>query len=681
MKPFIFACLIFIAVSVPAFAESLAANGTEDKTKKETKVDNLEEVVVTGTRIEEPKKNVPASVQVITGEDIKNSTATNAADLISEAGDGNVSIRNFKGGGSSGGIVQLRGFTTNVSGRVINNDVLVLVDGHLASTTDLSQFPSEIIERIEIVKGPASVLYGSSAMGGVINIITKKKGEPGSHGSIFGEGGSWDYWKSGGSLNGSEGSFDYYLTASRSALGAYKAKGYGKIDNTGEDEANISTRFGYKFSDNQYVSFGYRHGKESNIGLPGPRYAPDPDDYANITKDDFDIAYNTETFRANYYFSENKDIAHTSLKAGPGTDVEYFQERKIQGIGSQKTFSFSDYRLIVGGQWDEIDFEGWKSVGTPYEPSNSFYNYAAFSELRREFLDKRLLLNVGLRYDYFENEILPTKNMSITPRRVTFEHPTGRAGLVYKLTDALEVKGNVGEAYRAPSPVEIASDQTDPNTGARRVGNPDLDPEKSITYDVGMDYLKGFFKCEFTAFHTDFTNKITSYFNSSIGPAGATTYKNVNGALIQGVETNLAYNIGIASGLDTSIEPFVNVTYLTSLADKDPADLATTGGTLLNTPKIAASYGLKLMQEKWDAGLIAKYLSDEKVTDPAPPSNGKVVVNKSGFTVFDLKGSYRPIKNLELSASVENLFDRAYAYTLYFPMPSRTYGAAVKWLF
>jgi vitamin B12 transporter len=69
------------------------------------------------------------------------------------------------------------------------------------------------------------------------------------------------------------------------------------------------------------------------------------------------------------------------------------------------------------------------------------------------------------------------------------------------------------------------------------------------------------------------------------------------------------------------------------------------------------------------------------IQDWAPPSNGKNVVNKGGFTVVNLKGFYKPVKNLELTASVENLFDKEYAYASGFPMPGRTFIGGVKWLF
>lgn len=274
------------------------------------KTASLEEIVVTATMIEEPKKDVPASVQIITQEDIKNSTAKNAGDLISEASIGHV----HKYPGALTSSIALRGLRTNLFSD-LKSRVLVLINGHRAGTVNLAKIPVEDIERIEIVKGHASVLYGSSAMGGMINIITKQ-GKEGIHGSMGGEIGSWDYWKSIAELNGKKGPFDFYLTVSRSASGDYETKDYGKIENTGYDDETVSARFGYRLFDGHHVSIGYQHWKGWEIGSPGARYDPDPDDYSDKGRDSFDVGYKTESFNAKYYLIKDRDEWHEGPTAG-----------------------------------------------------------------------------------------------------------------------------------------------------------------------------------------------------------------------------------------------------------------------------------------------------------------------------------------------------------------------------
>jgi len=636
------------------------------------KTTSLEEIVVTATKVEEPKKDVPASVQIITQEDIKNSTAKDAGDLISEASIGHV----HKYPGALTGRIELRGLTTDLFSD-LKSRVLVLINGHRAGTVNLAKIPVEDIERIEIVKGPASVLYGSSAMGGVINIITKE-GKEGFHGSIGGEIGSWDYWKTQADLSGKEGPFDFYLTVSRSSSGDYEAKDYGKIQNTGYDDETVSARFGYRLFDSHHISIGFQHWKGWEIGSPGARYSPDPDNYSDKGRDGFDIGYKTETFNAKYYLIKDRDEWHGGMTSGIGNSNISLTKTDTQGTSIQKTFPIGDHRVIAGGQWDRIEVDSSRNTGAPYRPNSEYDSYGVFTEGRLSLLNKKLLLSAGLRYDYFENRILSTPGItSLNPREEDLDHVTARGGIVYKLTESLSLKGNIGTAFRAPAPDELATDYVS-QWGTHYMGNPYLKPEESTSYDAGVEYSKDLFKGGVTFFHTDFKDKILSYYDSTLS---AQTFKNVDGVTLQGIEANLSYDIGLASGLDLSIEPFTNITYHTRYSSKDNLEISKYGKTLLYTPKWTGAFGIKAGKERWDVRLIANYTGDERVQDWAAPSRGKNVVDKGDFTVVDLKGSYRPIKNLEITASVENLFDRAYEYVRSYPMPGRTFVAGLKWVF
>lgn len=636
------------------------------------KTTSLEEIVVTATKIEEPKKNVPASVQIITQEDIKNSTARDAGDLISEASIGHV----HKYPGALTGRIELRGLTTDLFSD-LKSRVLVLINGHRAGTVNLAKIPVEDIERIEIVKGPASVLYGSSAMGGVINIITKE-GKEGFHGSIGEEIGSWEYWKTQAELSGKKGVFDFYLTASRSSSGDFEAKDYGKIQNTGYNDETVSARFGYRFFGKHHISIGFQHWRGWEIGSPGARYSPDPDNYSDKGRDGFDIGYKTADFDAKYYLIKDRDEWHGGMTSGIGNSNITLTKTDTQGASIQKTFAIGDHRVIVGGQWDRIEVDSSRNTGAPYNPNSKYDSYGAFTEGRLSLFNKKLLLSAGLRYDYFENEILATPGItSLKPKKENLDHVTARGGLVYKLTDSLSLKGNIGTAFRAPAPDELATDYVS-SWGTRYTGNPNLKPEKSTSYDAGIEYSKDLFKGGLAFFHTDFKDKILSYYDSTLK---AQTFKNVDGATLQGIEANISYDVGLAVELNLSVEPFANITYHTRYSSKDELETGKYGKTLLYTPKWTGVFGIKAGKERWDVRLIVNYTGDEKVQDWAPPSNGKNVVKKGDFTVVNLRGSYKPVKNLEITASVENLFDRAYEYVLSYPMPGRTFVAGLKWIF
>lgn len=658
---------VFVSLTIILCATSLFA---------EERSASLEEIVVTATKVEEPKKDVPASVQIITQEDIKSSTAKNVGDLLSEAGIGHV----HKYPGALTARIGIRGLFTDLF-NPLKDKVLVLLNGNLAGTNNLAKIPVEDIERIEIVKGPASVLYGSSAMGGVINIITKE-GKEGIHGSIGGEAGSWDYWNTKAELNGKKGLFDFYVLSGRSARGDYKAKvkdkngnDYGR--NTGYDDETLSLRLGYKIFDNHHISLGFQHWKGWEIGSPNASYRPDYDDHMDKERNGFDIGYKTESFNAKYYFVHDKDEWH-AVSNGAITNSTT-AEKDTQGISLQKSFHIGDHRIIIGGQWDRIEVESSRKSGAPYNPNSKYDSYGVFTEGRLSVFNKKLLLNAGLRYDYFENRILATAGIpSVKPRKEDLDNVSVRGGLVYKLTDSLSLKGNAGTAFRAPAPDELATDYVS-SWGTRYIGNPDLKPEKSTSYDAGIEYSKELFKSSLTFFHTDFKDKISGYYDSGLG---ARTWRNVEGAAIQGVEINASYDVGLASGLKVSIEPFFNITYHTRYSSKDDLEISRYGKTLLYTPKWTGAFGIRTGKEKWEARLIANYTGDEKVQDwnSSSPTFGKAI-DKGDFTVMNLKGSYKPVKNLEITASVENLFDRAYEYVLGYPMPRRTFVGGLKWIF
>ncbi|PIP40735.1 MAG: TonB-dependent receptor, partial [Desulfobacterales bacterium CG23_combo_of_CG06-09_8_20_14_all_51_8] len=204
-----------------------------------------------------------------------------------------------------------------------------------------------------------------------------------------------------------------------------------------------------------------------------------------------------------------------------------------------------------------------------------------------------------------------------------------------------------------------------------------LDPEKSITYDAGVEYIRGPFKGDFTFFHTDFDKKIVRYYDVALA---STTYKNADSATLQGLELNAAFDIGRALGIGLIIEPFANATYRTEFKEKSNG----VETPLTYIARLTGAVGMRLGQEKWDARLIVNYRGKEDVWDwdyiSPSPTYGQIV-EKEEFTVVNLKGSYRPCKNLELTASIENLFDKKYEYVRGYPMQGITVIGGAKILF
>lgn len=665
-------CLVIVGMCSPVcvFAAEASDSGKEAK-----KVSRMEEVVVTATKIEEPQRDVSASMQVINSEDIKNSRARDAGELIAEAGMGHVT--NY--GGAYTSSVEIRGLTTDSNLDPYMSRVLVLINGNRAGTVNFSNIATEDIERVEIVKGPASVLYGSSAMGGVINVITKQGSKEGFHGSLGGEAGSFDYWKGGVELSGKKDRFDYYMTADRSQRGNYRAPGYGTIENSDYKVETLSTRLGYKLFNDHHASLGFQHRRNFDVGSTNAYYsAPDPDDFNEKKRDGFDIAYKTSTFNGSYYLAKERSEWHMTpgFGTGPGNSYIWKTDTDTQGLNLQNTFPIGDHRIIVGGQWDRIESKSRTNDGNPpSSPDSKYDTYGLFSEGRLSLFEKKLLVTGGVRYDSFRNETLATPGItSLVPKSKTLDHWTARGGVVFSPMDALSFKGNIGTAFRSPSPMELAIDYL--YYGLHYVGNPNLKPETSTTCDIGVYYVKKAFKGDLTFFHTDFKDKIVQYYDTV---QAIQTYKNVAGATIQGFEFNSSFDVGNAFGWKVIIEPFTNITYKTKYLQKNDDTRDT---TLMYIPKWTGAFGVRLGQEKWDARIIANYTGREKVTDynTASTTYGQTVP-KGGFTVLNLKGAYRPVKHLELTLAVENLLDRSYERNLGYPMPGLTVMGGARFIF
>jgi vitamin B12 transporter len=666
------------ALVIPQLAVSTAqaeqggttAQPEQESTAPKSSDATLDRMVVTATRIKEKTLDIPASIQVITQEDIKNSPARDAGELMAEAGIGHV----HKYNGALTSQVEIRGLSTNIFNET-DSRVLLLVNGNRAGTTNMAKIPAGEIERIEIVKGPGSVLYGSQAMGGVINIITKSGTEEGVHGSAGAEGGSWGYWKSGGDLHGKQYGIDYFISGAASASDDYRTP-KGSYDNNSYETEEISARLGYGFLGDQHVSVGFQRWIGRDIGTPGATYAKDPDDYSKKARNAFDFEYRAKSATLKYYINNNKDDSYSTGgmgMPGPGNSDRFTSNNRSQGVSIQNVFPIGVHRIILGGQWDRNAVDTSTSSGAPYYPDSRYDNYAVFAEGRLSLLNEKLLLTAGIRYDYFDNQTLKTKGLTSNPISKSMDHVTSRGGIVYKVMDGLSLKAAIGTAFRAPSPLELASDYT--LYGYRTVGNRDLGPEKSTTYEGGFEYDKEHLKGGFTFFHTSFSHKIASYYDSALS---ATTYKNLSGATIQGVEMNVSYDAGLAAGLGISVEPFANLTYKTRYDGESKS--SGSHGHLLYVPEWTGAFGIRAGQEAWDTRLVVNYTGDEYITDYSA-SYPYPVKNKGGFMIVDMKGAYRPLKNLELTLSVENLLNRYYEYINGYPMRARTFVGGAKWIF
>jgi vitamin B12 transporter len=628
----------------------------------------LAPVVVTATRQAEPLADVSATVQVMTQEQIKLSAARNVGDLLVEAGVGHVTKYN----GALTGSIQVRGLSTDLF-KDASSRVLILVNGSRAGTVNLAKLPVEDIERIEIVKGPGSVLYGTSAMGGVINIITRRgRGE--MQASLAVQGGAYQLRRAEADVAGAKGAFDYFLTASRESQGDYAAPRIGTLVNSAWKAETLSTRMGLEVAPGHRIQAGFQHWKGWDIGSQGATYSPDPDDFNDKKRDSFDLEYQTGGFQARAFQVQDDDVWHSTggMGSGPGNSDISRASTHTFGGNLQQALRMGAHRLVVGGQWERIEVESSRNAGAPYYPDSKYENGAVFAEGRLTADGGRLMGNLGVRHDWFRNQILPTAGIQgLVPREDSLGHTTVRGGIVWKALEGLSLRTSAGSAFRAPAPLELAADYQAWGTHYR--GNPDLRPEQSVSWDLGATLERGALRLDGAVFRTWFRDKIVAATDYA---AKVSTYRNAGKADITGLEMQAGVVLG--RGGSVSWEPYLTASFLGHAYEETQGkdvDLA-------YTPKRTASFGLRITGSDWDLRLQGGTTGPSLATDwnDASPTAYQTI-QKGGFSTFQAKGTWRPTRHLEVSLGIENLMNRYYEHNLGYPMAGRNATAGIRLTF
>ncbi|MFN3535086.1 MAG: TonB-dependent receptor plug domain-containing protein, partial [Desulfatiglandales bacterium] len=406
--------------------------GAEERIKK-----TLPEVVVTESRIEETRKEVTTNVVIIPEEEIQRSPAKDLGDLLAEKG---LPIIKYPGTLAS---TQIRGFRTEVTGNDLLSRVLVLIDGRRASTGNLAKILTKNVERIEIITGPASVQYGSAAMGGVINVITKQgRDKP----STFLEGkmGSWGYEEGTVGFDGKYDRFDFSASFTRDTMDDYDTGGGKKYYNTGyKSRESASINLGYEFISGNRLGILYHYFDGKHIGTPDYITANDMDDYAEKKLYSWDLVYSGKTrdnkilWTGRYFEGKDKNAWVDPVDSNPdGWDDGIPTESQIKQKGGQAQIS-SDLDVILaslGFDWVKYD------VTNSWDPKESTYdNPAYYLLIKSKFFDKRLIASGGIRYDKYEVEVKGGQGGAQSSDKFS-----PRFGLAYLITNNLKIRTNYG---------------------------------------------------------------------------------------------------------------------------------------------------------------------------------------------------------------------------------------------
>jgi vitamin B12 transporter len=607
--------ILTILIPQPALAQGVqVAQGSQPEAGAELKT--TDPVVVTATKVETPQSQLGASVSVVTEEEVR---TYNYAD-VEEA------LRNVPGVeiARSGSL----GKTTSIRIRGAGPEqVVVLVDGVRVSSptqgiTELAELTLDGIDRVEVVRGPQSTLYGADAIGGVVNIITRK-GQGPPQGSVWVEGGSYGTVREQANVQGSLGGFNYNVSGSR-----YDTRGH--LDNDDSDLTSFNGRIGYDFPWKGELSFAARYLNLRNdlpIGSTNPRTVLDPNSQSQSETYLYTLTYKQpvlEWWDVSLRYSQWWNNSGFQNPPPPGS---FFTNTQID-TRRQEGEVLSSFRLV---SWNTLTV-GYENRAEQAENRGSFRaaietnSGLVQDELR--FFD-RFFVTGGVRYE--DNSAFGT---AVTPRVA--------AAFLVKETGT-KLRATWGKGFRAPTLNELFFPG---------FGNPDLQPEHSESYDLGVDQKV-------------WQNRVR---------LGSTFFHNRFANLIQFVTTPgsfLLSPLNVARAITEGVETYVEV---------EPLDwlLVWANHTYLSTEDLSTHRPLRRFADnRWTTGFtvtpierLSLFLQAHVVSKQfESASQGR----NPGYYRIDVGGTLRllgrvgKMERLELTARIDNMTDQRYSETFGFP--------------
>lgn len=633
-----------------------------------------QEIIVTANRVEELKKEATASVTVISREEIEMSPAEDLGELFAEKSIGH--IQKYPGALTSVGI---RGFRSDTHGNDLRGKILVLIDGRRAATGNLAKLMTANVERIEIIRGPAAVQYGSAAIGGVVNVITRK-GEGEIGGFVEQEIGSYSFSKTTAGFSGKSGGLDYSVAASLASRDDYKTGANDRYFNTAyDDDFRGSVNLGYEFTPGHRLGVTYTHFDVEKAGTPYYLVDNDLDDYKESSNRSIDFSYTGKTsddrfsWMARYVIGQDKDSTYDPVASntGWGSDdgVPYIKITDQDAAQAQVSYLTDALSVTAGVDWLNYDLEQ-----NAYTPRESAYENTGFFVLAKgRLFDERLVLTAGSRYDDYD--VSYTRTLTAPETSQSSDSFVKSFGLAYQLTDNVKLRTSYGEGFLMPDAQSLAADF---EAGSQHyVGNPDLKPESSYTIDGGIEVVYGDLMSSLTLFTTDYKDFIQQYDSAP----NEKSWRNQDSATVTGLEAEISYRFPLTvAGASLSLEPYAAGTYMFDYVahydDGSPDE------TIQYLPEWNLSTGLKVRDDNGFSGNFNfTFFGDTEVTDW---TIGGVDVTKGGFWVANLSVAKKISlgetgkTSLTVKGGIENLFDRNYEYVIGYPMPGRAANMGVS---
>lgn len=639
-----------LAVAVMSAAAAYAEN------KEDT-------IVVTASGFAQEMRDAPASITVITKEQLQNKPAANLIDMVKDVE--GVSVI----GGSLKPDISIRGLSGDYT--------LIMVDGRRQNSRESRPNgsggyeagfipPVEAIERIEVIRGPMSSLYGSDAMGGVINIITKAVADE-WHGSM-GMGGiiqeSKDY--------GNSANTDFYVSGplikDKLGLQVYGGLNYRREDHLQEgtprkDDKNITAKLAFTPVEGQKFLAEVGRSTQEHTSTPGKSIADFSERGGLKQKNNKSEVHNDRNHWALTWKGDWDEI---------NSEVSVYQENTVRKTNTGKWNKVNeDWVMAYDARRPEVTNTVVDGKVTAFLPSNVLtvggqYQYAKLKD--DSAIKNKQTVTEKITADqkalFVEDEFSVTDDLTLTgglrmdDHEFYGKHWNPRAYAVYKLTDEITIKGGVAKAFRAPTLRELSPSFGTSTQGGAAImyGNRDLKPETSVTEELGIAYdHESGFSASATLFNTEFKNKLTSY--QVAGQTDPLTglnmfiYDNVGKANIRGVE--MASRIPVAEKWNLNL----NYTFTDSERKSDDEKLngkSLKGQPLEMTPRHMANARLD-WQYRPDMNFYTQANYTGKQVWAAQRNGAKQPRERSGITTLDLGMTYQVMPNALLNFAVLNI--------------------------
>ncbi|WP_200843891.1 TonB-dependent receptor [Pantoea sp. 18069] len=648
----------------------------------------LSDVFVTATARPEDRSRIAATTQTIDRADIERSSARSVTDLLAEHAVGFLS--EWTAAQTS---MNLRGAATDGQGRDYRGQVAVLLNGRRAGTANLSKLSLSDVERIEIVRGPASVVYGSQNMGGVINIILRTGASGGGNRASV-VGGSAGLWRADTQISGANEQWDWYIGANAGGRDDYSAgSGGGEQKNTSYKRRGASGALGWQIADLHRVEVQLRTDGIYNAGFRGSG--------ANIHSRDnrynqsADLRYEGAlpgervSWLAHLYTFEDVDefnwaspVIRSGVNAVPGTARDYnIRKLDASGLRLQPRLRLSDSNdLLLGFDYEKNRLRSERERNAmpggpagqvaPYDNNQTEHTHALYFEDAQNFFGDRVTVRAGVRKTWGETRFDQTPNvaMAVVNSR-DYDKTTWSTGATWKVDDAWSLRAGAATGFRAPTASELSADFTAVG-GGRSFGNPNLKPESSRQIEVGTTLRQSAWKVDAALFQNTISDRIITV---SRGPTTNTSDYANNAADIvaRGLELSANADVGKLLGVSFGgpvLSVFGNGYYHFEMKDKGAAASANTD-RVQRMYQYEAAGGLRLSRGMdrhpgdWSAQLTALlrgpmwYDTEENLLIPQGEPSSTFIHRKGAFTVWNLRGEYRVSRGMKLFAGINNIFD------------------------